>query len=282
MKKTVILSLSLLLAGAAFSQEITCKKGKCTVPEAYLKELQEKAARAEKLEAELQKTTQNYENQLKAARSAMSIKLHDFTDSASYAIGKDLFNNWSMQGLPIDVEVVGHSLIDCANNKNKFTAQTMNPLLQRFQQEFDRKQQEKDQQMRERMPKTIAEGEKFLANNKNNKSVFTTASGLQYKIIKKGNGRKPKADDVVRIHYTGTLIDGTKFDSSYDRGVPLELPLNQVIPGWTEGVQLMDVGSHYMLYIPYQLGYGEQPMGTIPPGSVLIFDVELLDIVTPK
>ncbi|MBQ9474128.1 MAG: FKBP-type peptidyl-prolyl cis-trans isomerase [Bacteroidales bacterium] len=212
----------------------------------------------------------------------MTIKLQDFTDSSSYAIGRDLFNNWSMQGLPIDVEVVGHSLIDCANGKNNFTQQTMNPLLQRFQQEFERRQQEKDKQMRERMPKTIEEGEKFLAENKNNKSVFTTKSGLQYKIIKKGNGKKPKETDVVRIHYTGTLIDGTKFDSSYDRGEPLELPLNQVIPGWTEGVQLMDIGSHYILYIPYTLGYGEQPAGIIPPGSALIFDVELLDIVTPK
>ena len=110
-------------------------------------------------------------------------------------------------------------------------------------------------------------------------AVYTTKSGLQYKIVKKGNGVKPKATDKVRVHYTGTLIDGTKFDSSVDRGMPAEFPLNQVIPGWTEGLQLMDVGSKYILYIPHTLGYGTNPTGSIPPGSTLIFEVELLDIV---
>ena len=125
----------------------------------------------------------------------------------------------------------------------------------------------------------IAAGKKFMEENALNKSVYQTKSGLQYKIVKKGNGKKPKATDKVKVHYTGKLLDGKVFDSSVERGQPAEFFLNQVIPGWTEGLQLMDIGSKYTLYIPYTLGYGEQPMGSIPPGSTLIFDVELLDIL---
>lgn len=280
MKRIIIIALCLSLGATGIAQNITCKKGKCTVDEQYLKELQAKAAKADQLEKDLAETQKALDAKIKAEQQSSVLKT--FIDSASYAIGKDLYNNWTMQELPMDVTVVARSMEDCVKGRNNFTQKTMQPLLNRFQQEFERRQQEKERKQREMMPKTIEEGNKFLEANKNNKSIYTTASGLQYKIIKKGNGKKPTANDVVRIHYTGTLIDGTKFDSSYDRGEPLELPLNQVIPGWTEGVQLMDVGSHYMLYIPYNLGYGEQPAGIIPPGSALIFDVELLDIVTPK
>ena len=118
-----------------------------------------------------------------------------------------------------------------------------------------------------------------MEENALNKSVYQTKSGLQYKIVKKGNGKKPKATDKVKVHYTGKLLDGKVFDSSVERGQPAEFFLNQVIPGWTEGLQLMDVGSTYILYIPYNLAYGEQPVGSIPPGSTLIFEVELLDIL---
>lgn len=123
------------------------------------------------------------------------------------------------------------------------------------------------------------EGEKFLAANKTKAGVITTASGLQYEILKAAEGPKPKATDSVKVHYTGTLIDGTKFDSSLDRGEPITFPLNQVIPGWTEGVQLMSVGSKYKFYVPYNLGYGERGAGQQIPGfSTLIFEVELLAI----
>ena len=118
----------------------------------------------------------------------------------------------------------------------------------------------------------IAEGKKFLEENALNKSVYQTKSGLQYKIVKKGNGKKPKAENKVKVHYTGKLLDGKVFDSSVERGEPAEFFLNQVIPGWTEGLQLMDIGSKYILYIPYNLAYGEQVMGAIPPGSTLIFE----------
>lgn len=120
---------------------------------------------------------------------------------------------------------------------------------------------------------------KFLEDNKDKDGIVTTASGLQYQIVKKGKGATPTAQNVVKVHYTGKLIDGTTFDSSVERGEPIDFPVNQVIPGWTEGLQLMNVGSKYTLYIPYNLAYGAQGNPSIPPFSTLIFDVELLDIV---
>lgn len=124
-------------------------------------------------------------------------------------------------------------------------------------------------------------GATFLAENAKKAGVKTTASGLQYEVIKEGKGPKPAATSIVKVHYEGKLTDGTVFDSSRQRGEPIELPLDRVIPGWTEGVQLMNVGSRYRLVIPGNLGYGEQGAGPIPPNAVLVFDVELLEIVKP-
>lgn len=124
-----------------------------------------------------------------------------------------------------------------------------------------------------------AEGEQFLAENAKKEGVKTTASGLQYQVLRYGNGKQPKATDQVECHYEGTLIDGTKFDSSYDRGQTATFPLNQVIAGWTEGLQLMHEGAKYRFFIPYQLAYGERGAGaSIPPYSALIFDVELVAV----
>lgn len=126
----------------------------------------------------------------------------------------------------------------------------------------------------------IKANREFLENNKNEEGVVETESGLQYKVITEGKGPKPTAESTVKVHYTGTLIDGTEFDSSVKRGKPAEFAVGQVIPGWTEGLQLMSVGSKYMLYIPYELGYGERGQGQDIPGfSTLIFEVELLEIV---
>lgn len=119
----------------------------------------------------------------------------------------------------------------------------------------------------------------FLAKNKTRAGVKTTASGLQYEVLKKGfGGAKPKATDKVRVHYHGTLIDGTVFDSSVQRGQPIEMPLTQFVPGWVEALQLMSVGDKFKIYLPPALGYGPRPMGKIPPGSALIFEIELLGV----
>lgn len=127
---------------------------------------------------------------------------------------------------------------------------------------------------------TIAEGEEFLKINGLKAGVVTTESGLQYQVLKKGEGKMPKATDRVRCHYKGTLINGTVFDSSYDRNQPADFPLNQVIKGWTEGLQLMAEGAIHRLFIPYTLGYGEQGAGQqIPPYATLIFDVELIKVL---
>jgi len=124
------------------------------------------------------------------------------------------------------------------------------------------------------------EGIDFLAKNKQKTGVITTESGLQYEVINQGSGPKPEATDIVRVNYKGTLLDGTEFDSSYSRGQPIEFPLNGVIRGWSEGVQLMNTGSKYRFFIPSELGYGSDGMGSnIPPNSTLIFEVELLDII---
>lgn len=128
----------------------------------------------------------------------------------------------------------------------------------------------------------IAEGAKFLAENKTKPGVVTLPSGVQYVILKNATGPKPKASDEVTVHYKGTLLNGKQFDSSYDRNEPITLELDKVIPGWTEGVQQMPVGSKFKFFIPYELGYGEQGAGeNIPPYSTLIFEIELLKITPP-
>ncbi len=124
-----------------------------------------------------------------------------------------------------------------------------------------------------------AEGQKFLEENAKKEGVHVTPSGLQYKVIEEGVGTRPKATETVKVHYRGTLIDGTEFDSSYKRGEPISFGLNQVIAGWTEGLQLMKTGAKYELYIPYNLAYGERGAGgVIPPYAALIFEVELLEV----
>lgn len=207
--------------------------------------------------------------------SAQELKLNNYNDSASYAIGRDIFNSWQQQNLGINIEAASQAMRDCAAGKSRWGDDVSRPLLMRFQQEFEKRQHEG-------VEKNIQAGQKFMQEISNNKSVYTTESGLKYRCIKSGNGKKPKRGDSVKAHYTGTLINGTKFDSSVDRGEPITFPLDQVIPGWTEGLQLMDEGSKYMLYVPHHLAYGEQQAGIIPPGSTLIFEVELLEIIPQK
>lgn len=194
----------------------------------------------------------------------------------SYAIGVNIGSNLKEQDLGLDAKALSAGITDALNGKPAMTQQEIQATLQQFQQEMMAKMQAQDKVDAE---KNIKAGEAFLAENGKKDGVKTTASGLQYKILKEGDGPMPKATDTVKVNYKGTLIDGTVFDSSYDRGEPVTFPVNGVIPGWTEALQLMKVGSKWQLFIPAKLAYGEHsPSPKIGPNSTLIFEVELLDI----
>jgi len=197
-------------------------------------------------------------------------------DSMSYALGLNVGSDFAknLKGIPggksnIDLLIKGFT------TAMKGDSSLMKPeVALEFFKSYIAKAQTKDADVKK------AAGEKFLSENKTKDSVVTTASGLQYKVLVAKDGPKPQSTDSVKVHYQGYLIDGTKFDSSVDRGEPITFPLNQVIPGWTEGVQLMSIGSKYKFFVPYKLGYGEKGAGNgaIPGFSTLIFEVELLDI----
>ncbi len=192
-------------------------------------------------------------------------------DSLSYAIGVLDGNFFKMQGVnSCNQNLVGYGFNDALNNKSLLTTQQADQVVRKELQKLIHK----------KIQPNIDEGNKFLAENKKRKEVQVTASGLQYEVLQQGTGGKPADTSVVKVHYEGFLLNGKKFDSSRDRGEPASFSLNQVIPGWTEGVQLMQIGSKYKFYIPYQLCYGEQGAGeSIPGGSALVFEVELLEIV---
>ena len=193
----------------------------------------------------------------------------------SYAIGVNIGKNMKQQNVDLDFDVIAKGMKDGANNASAFTDQEMTEVMNNFKKEMENK-------MAEVGTKSKKQGEDFLAANKSKEGVKVTQSGLQYKVLKEGKGAKPKATDVVKVHYRGTLVDGTEFDSSYKRGEPIEFPLNGVIKGWTEGVQLMTPGSKYQFFIPYDLAYGEEGRPpTIPGNSALVFDVELLEVKPP-
>jgi len=205
-------------------------------------------------------------------------QLKTFQDSVAYAIGMNIGNNLLNDSLFLNVDIIKAGLNDALNTRN--TVLTQQQIEQIFQQ-FSMQMQEKQMvQQKAAGEINLKKGKEFLEQNKKNQNVKVTESGLQYQVIKEANsGRKPKATDKVKVHYTGTLIDGTVFDSSVERGEPISFPLNGVISGWTEGVQLMSVGSKYKFFIPAHLAYGERGAGgSIGPNETLIFEVELLDI----
>jgi FKBP-type peptidyl-prolyl cis-trans isomerase FklB len=199
-------------------------------------------------------------------------------EKVSYSLGVNLGKNFKMQGIEVDQSLLMQGLKDgLAGGKCIMTDKDMESTMMAFQQEMMGKAQQKAQVDGEKNKK---EGDAFLANNKKQAGVITLPSGLQYKILTMGTGPKPTATQTVKCHYRGTTIDGKEFDSSYKRGEPTEFPLDKVIPGWTEGIQLMPVGSKWQLFIPSNLGYGERGAGgSIGPNATLIFDVELIGIV---
>jgi FKBP-type peptidyl-prolyl cis-trans isomerase FklB len=204
----------------------------------------------------------------------------DLTDSkkrVSYAIGLDIGSSFKQGQIEVDPALLAAGIADALAGNPALSEAEMRQTLQAFQQEMQAKAMARQQEEGSNNLKT---GETFLAANGKKEGVKTTASGLQYKSLKAGAGKSPKATDTVKVHYTGTLIDGTVFDSSVKRGEPVEFSVDGVIPGWTEALQLMKVGDKWQLFIPSKLAYGERgtPGGPIGPNSTLIFEVELLAI----
>jgi FKBP-type peptidyl-prolyl cis-trans isomerase len=219
-------------------------------------------------------------------KGAKAQSLKTEIDSVSYAIGLDVARNvkTSFEEINSDLFIQGYkSGLDSTNIL--LTEEQVGPILQAF---FQKKQQEQMAKQQEEAAKKAeeefagvkAEGEKFLEENKAKEGVLVTASGLQYQVLKEGKGAKPTAASTVKVHYHGTLTDGTVFDSSVDRGEPTEFGVGQVIKGWTEGLQLMSAGSKYKFFIPQNLAYGATPRsgGPIKPFSALVFEVELLEV----
>lgn len=206
-----------------------------------------------------------------------NLVLKDQKDKVSYSIGMNIGNNLKKQSFDVNPDVLAQGIKDAlSGSKALMTEQEVNETIMAFQKEMSAKQIERLKELGEKNKK---EGEAFLAENKKKECIITLPSGLQYKVINEGTGETPELTDVVTVNYRGTLIDGTEFDSSYRRGQPATFPVNAVIAGWAEALQLMKVGSKWQLFIPSDLAYGERGAGRdIGPNATLIFDVELLSI----
>jgi len=211
------------------------------------------------------------------AQDQKKTELKTEVEKVSYAFGQNIGISLKQMETEIDLAALVQGLRDTLEgSKPLLSAEDCSKVLQEFSMRRKQEHQKKADEMAE---KNQTDGAAFLEQNKNRPGVQTTASGLQYEVLQEGSGPQPKATDEVTVHYRGTLIDGKEFDSSYKRGEPATFQLNQVIPGWTEGVQLMKTGSKYKFYIPPRLAYGERDAGdVIGPNSTLIFEVELVGI----
>jgi len=215
------------------------------------------------------------------ADAGENLVLKSQKDKMSYIIGMDIGKNFKRQAIDIDPDILAQGVKDgISGGKALLSEQEARETLAAFQKEMMAKQAELSKKLGE---KNKVEGEAFLAANKTKEGVKTLTSGLQYKVIQPGTGKRPKLTDEVTAHYRGTLIDGTEFDSSHRRGKPANFPVNGVIPGWTEALQLMEVGAKWQLFIPPNLAYGERGAGRdIGPNATLIFEVELISIQEKK
>ncbi len=220
--------------------------------------------------------------------AAPAIKKEEMTDAQkqAYAMGASMgmfvfTRNKQMEqfGEGLDTAAIMQGMKDGMNDTLLFETDEIQQLAQAGEQAMRAKQQEMATQLAE---ENLVKGAEFLAENGKKDGVVTTESGLQYEVMVAGEGASPVATDTVKVHYKGTLLDGTEFDSSYSRGEPAVFPLNRVIPGWTEGVQTMKEGGKTRFFIPSELAYGERATGNITPNSTLVFEVELLEVVKPE
>ncbi len=204
---------------------------------------------------------------------ADEMKLETESQKISYIIGFQAGGQLKQQGFPIDIETLTEALKEgLSGAAPRLTSQEAGTIMQAFQEKQMAKQAAENSKNEET-------GKAFLAENRKKEGVIELENGLQYKIITPGSGKKPAATDTVSVHYRGTLIDGTEFDSSYKRGAPAEFPVNRVIPGWTQILQLMSEGAKWQVYIPSNLAYGPKGAGAdIGPNATLIFDIELLEV----
>src|SRR5438132_6938314 len=204
-----------------------------------------------------------------------SPQLKDQKDKVSYSIGLNIGFNLGRQNVQVNPDLRAAGIKDAIAGKPQMNADQVKEVMATFEKDMQQKQKAAGE-------KNASEGAKFLEENKKKEGVKATASGMQYKAIKEGTGPQPKETDTVSVNYRGTLIDGTEFDSSYKRGQPATFPLNGVIKGWTEGLQLMKTGSKYQLFVPASLAYGERAVSPeLGANATLIFEVELLEIKPP-
>lgn len=236
-----------------------------------------------KTEAPKQEDPKAAEGPKKEEASKESLEL---MSKFSYLFGFNYGSQFKQDEVEVNVDEIIKGIKDgLAGKKSVIPQEQTQEVVQAFQRMMIAKQQEKQKQQAAEAvklgEKNAVEGKTFLEENKKKEGVQTTASGLEYKVLKEGEGEKPKATDQVTVHYKGTFLDGTEFDSSYKRKEPATFPLNGVIKGWTEGVQLMKVGSKYQFWIPENLAYGKDGRPGIPPNTTLYFEIELISIGTP-
>ena len=208
--------------------------------------------------------------------NAWATELETEAQKLGYIIGMDIGKSLRDQGADIDLDALIEAIRTTFKGEEALlTAEEAGEIRQAY---IQKRQAQQQAETAAAASANLAEGQEFLDENKAKEGVQVTESGLQYKVLTMGDGAKPAATDTVKVHYRGTLLDGTEFDSSYARNEPISFALDRVIAGWTEGVQLMPVGSKFMFYIAPELGYGAAGGGPIPPNATLIFEVELLDI----
>ena len=204
------------------------------------------------------------------------LELKEQKDKESYSLGYQFGQNLKGQGVELNLDVYTSGIRDALTGKeSQMTSDEIRATITSLQQRLMAAQQKA---LKEQAAKNLSDSNAFLAENGKKEGIKTLPSGLQYKALTEGSGKTPKPEDTVTVHYKGTLIDSTEFDSSYKRGQPTTFQVNGVIKGWTEALQLMKEGSKWQLFIPPELGYGERGQGRIPPNSTLIFEVELLTI----